>query len=263
MSIVLSQINIYPVKSTKGISLSRSWVELQGLSLDRRFMIALVDGSMVTARKYPQLLKIKCQLHDHGMILSYPDFEPLILDYARFVQDTIPTHVWKDNFLASSTHELANHWVSQILGEPAQLLHMGTNSVRQGGKFGGQVSFADAFPLLLISEASLADLNTRTNEPHSMDQFRTNIVVSGTEAYAEDTWKNIRIGDVVFEIHSPCSRCILTTLDPETGQPHPMREPLSTLANYRQGKGGIFFGVNLIALNEGIIQQGDLVELLP
>lgn len=263
MSIALSQINIYPVKSTKGISLSRSWVEYQGLSFDRRFMIALADGSMVTARKFPQLLHVQSALQADGIVLTYPNKTPLTLNYAAFEQASQDTHVWNDEFAALSTHEIANQWVSEVIGLPAQLLFMGNEPMRQGGKFGGQVSFADGFPLLVISEASLADLNSRTeNADIVMDQFRTNLVVSNTEAYEEDTWQRICIGEVEFEVHSLCTRCILTTINPITTEPHPLKEPLATLAKYRRSDAGVIFGVNLIAKNEGMIQVDDVVEVL-
>ncbi|MGF1735820.1 MOSC N-terminal beta barrel domain-containing protein [Photobacterium satsumensis] len=259
----LSQLNVFPVKSIAGISQSQAWVEQQGLSFDRRFMVTRLDGSMITARKHPQLVKVTAALVPNGLMLSYPGHPLLKLPYADFEMTETSATVWKDTFTAYLTTEAANEWFSQVIGEPVQLLFTGEQSQRLRTKINQHVSFADGYPMLIISEASLDALNARSPQSHTMDQFRTNLVVSGTEPFAEDGWKRIRIGEVEFEAVKPCSRCILTTVDPATGKFNPLKEPLNTLSTFRSdGSGEVYFGQNLVALNEGIIRAGDTIEVL-
>ena len=260
---VLSQVNVYPVKSVGGISLSTAWVEKQGLMFDRRFMLALADGSMVTARKYPQMVKVQSTLTFDGLIFTASGHAPLRIRYAEFKLQQAPAQVWNDRFTAYTTTDEADDWFSAVLGQRVELLFSGEQSNRVREKIGHNVSFADGYPLLVISEGSLQELNRRSPELHSMDQFRTNLVVANTAPFAEDSWKRVRIGDVEFEAVKPCERCILTTVDVKTGQFRPTKEPLKTLSQFRANeRGGVFFGQNLVALNEGTIRQGDTVEVL-
>lgn len=268
-SATLSQVNVYPVKSVGGISLSTAWVEKQGLMFDRRFMLALADGSMVTARKYPQMVKIKSTLTADGLIFSAQGQQgkqsrsALQIRYSEFKMQEAPAQVWDDKFTAYTTTDEADDWFSEIMGQRVELLFTGQQSNRVREKFGHNVSFADGYPLLIISQASLDELNRRSPERHSMDQFRTNLVVAGTEPFGEDGWKRIRIGEVEFEALKPCERCIMTTVDVEKGEYRPTKEPLRTLSQFRANeRGGVFFGQNLVARNEGMIQVGDKVEVL-
>lgn len=120
------------------------------------------------------------------------------------------------------------------------------------------LSFADGYPYLLANEASLRDLQQRCPASVSIEQFRPNLVVTGAAAWDEDSWKVIRVGEVVFDVAKPCSRCIFTTVSPERGQKHPSGEPLETLKRFRtaQDNGDVDFGQNLIARNSGVIRVG-------
>lgn len=259
----LSQINVFPVKSVGGLSLSSAWVEKQGLTFDRRFMLAFSDGAMVTARKYPQMVTVKSSLLADGLVFTAEGKPPLHLRYSDFKMQPSPAQVWKDTFTAYTTTDKADDWFSAIVGQRVELLFSGEQSNRVREKLGHNVSFADGYPLLVISEASLEELNRRSSETHSMDQFRTNLVVKGTEPFAEDGWKRIRIGEVEFEAVKPCERCILTTVDTKKGTFRGSKEPLNTLSQFRANeRGGVFFGQNLVAKNEGVIRQGDKVEVL-
>ncbi|EGQ8924250.1 MOSC domain-containing protein [Vibrio parahaemolyticus] len=260
---VLSQINVFPVKSVGGVSLSSAWVEKQGLSFDRRFMIAKADGSMITARKYLQMVTVKSALLADGVVFSSLGMEPLKIRYQDFKMQETPATVWKDTFTAYTTTDDADDWFSQVLGQRVELLFSGEQSNRVREKLGQNVSFADGYPVLVISQASLEELNKRSSEQHSMDQFRTNLVVSDTKPFEEDSWKRIRIGEVEFESLKPCERCILTTINTQRGTFRESKEPLKTLQQFRANeRGGVFFGQNLVASNEGIIRQGDKVEVL-
>ncbi len=260
---VLSQINVFPVKSVGGVSLSSAWVEKQGLSFDRRFMIAKADGSMITARKYPQMVTVKSALLADGIVFNSLGMEPLKIRYQNFKMQETPATVWNDTFTAYTTTDEADDWFSSVLGQRVELLFCGEQSNRVREKFGHNVSFADGYPILIISQASLDELNQRSSEQHSMDQFRTNLVVADTKPFEEDGWKRIRIGEVEFESLKPCERCILTTVNTQRGTFRESKEPLKTLQQFRANEqGGVFFGQNLVALNEGIIRQGDQVEVL-
>ncbi|GLT17861.1 flavodoxin [Vibrio zhanjiangensis] len=259
----LSQINVYPVKSLGGITQSNCWVEKQGLMFDRRFMLALSDGSMITARKYPQMVTIQSSLTADGLIFIAEGKSPLKLRYAEFKMQETPAQVWKDSFIAYTTTDQANDWFSDVLNLRVELLFSGEQSNRIPEKVGHNVSFADGYPMLVIGQGSLDELNRRSPQQHSMDQFRSNLVVSTTEPFEEDSWKRIRIGDVEFEAVKPCERCIMTTVDVSKGELRETKEPLKTLSQFRANeRGGVFFGQNLVAKNEGMIRQGDVVEVL-
>ncbi|MDG3085234.1 hybrid-cluster NAD(P)-dependent oxidoreductase [Vibrio hannami] len=259
----LSQIHVYPVKSTKGVSLSNCWTEKQGLAFDRRFMLATPDGRMVTARTHPKLVLVQVSLVSNGIVLSYPNKPSLRLTYSDFTKTDVEATVWSDTFSAYSTTIDADRWFGEVLGEEVQFLFAGEQSNRYREKLGHNVSFADGYPLLVISKQSLEELNRRCPEEQLMSQFRPNLVVDGPEPFIEDSWKKIKIGEVLFEVRKPCERCVLTTVDPATGKPSESKEPLATLSTFRANEsGGTFFGQNLVALNEGMISVDDKVEVL-
>ncbi|MBU2713325.1 hybrid-cluster NAD(P)-dependent oxidoreductase [Zooshikella harenae] len=263
---ILSGITIYPVKSIAGICLSSSYVELQGLAFDRRFVLVDEGNKFITARTEHKLLHISATLTVRGLQLSAPGMDPLAINYGLFTENQKQSlEIWgkqADGMHGSKEYDL---WFSAYLGKPCALLYQGSSSSREikiSPEY--KVSFADGFPLLLTSEESLADLNHHTEETISMSQFRPNLVVSGTtEAFAEDGWNRIRIGEVEFSVARPCTRCVLTTVNPKTLEKSSMNEPLKTLMTYRRDiEGRVDFGQNLIALNEGAINVGDTVEII-
>lgn len=259
----LDSIHLYPVKSTAGMALTRARVTEEGLLGDRRYMVVKPDGTFITARTHPQLQQVQATPIDGGLLLRYPGFEPLALLEAEFSLTPQATGVWKDTFNAMHTHALADAWLSWVANEPVQLLWLGEESNRFRQKTGTRVSFADGYPLLLISQGSLEDLNLRSDALHQMSQFRTNLVASGTRPFEEDSWKRIRIGEVEFLVAKPCSRCIMTTVEPGTDRFNALKEPLATLTRYRRGEDGeVYFGQNLVALNEGWIEAGSEIEVL-
>lgn len=259
----LSRINVYPVKSVAGVSMSSAWVEKQGLMFDRRFMLAKADGAMVTGRKYPHMVQVKSVLCSDGLLFTAPNRPTLRIRYSQFKMQPTPVTVWGDTFNAYTTLDEADDWFSEVVGCRVALVFSGEQSQRVREKLGHNVSFADGYPLLIISEGSLAELNKRSSDIHSMDQFRANLIASDLEPFAEDGWKRIRIGEVEFEAVKPCERCILTTVDIETGAFKANKEPLKTLSEFRANQfGGVFFGQNLVAKNEGMIRASDPIEVL-
>lgn len=259
----LTAIHRYPVKSTAGHSLDRASVEEEGLLHDRRFMVVRPDGTFITARTHPQLQRIRTGFDGECLTLDHETQAPLEIFCERFAGERLATAVWGDSFDAHTTHDSVDTWFSEVLGETARLLWLGERSPRYRDSLGVRVNFADGFPLLLISEASLTDLNHRTDGTHVMAQFRPNLVVGDTRPYVEDGWKRVRIGDVTFRVDAPCARCAMVTVDPARGEKRGDKEPLKTLAGYRRGEGGkVYFGQNLVAENAGIVAIGDTLEII-
>tara|TARA_R110000744_G_scaffold79260_3_gene155749 strand:- start:59 stop:1267 length:1209 start_codon:yes stop_codon:yes gene_type:complete len=263
---ILQNIHIYPIKSSAGIELSNSWVEEFGLAFDRRFVIASPNGEFFTARTQPTLCLIQASLTSTGFRVTAPNMPTLVIEYHNLCQSYVAVNVWQDTINGQQCQENINKWFSDYLNQPCQLLFFGADSQRFVKNKSSQVGFADGYPLLLISQASLDNLNNQYKpnaESIAMAQFRPNIVVSNCDAFAEDTWQHIRIGEVEFEIAKPCTRCIFTTINPETGEKHQQQEPLKKLKEYRQlTNGDILFGQNLVALNQGQIKRGDKVEVI-
>ncbi|WP_432473222.1 MOSC domain-containing protein [Amphritea sp. HPY] len=263
MQATLSELHIYPLKSTAGISISRSAINEYGLAFDRQFVLSDSRGKFITARTKPALLKIAVALTPTGLILTAPEMQPLEIRYAEFSANYCRVTIWGDEVSAQHCGRSYDHWFSEYLQQDCQLLFFGEQSQRLTAIADKPVAFADGFPLLLISQASLDDLNNRCQNTITAANMRPNIVISGTEAYAEDHWKRIRIGSVEFAVVKPCGRCILTTVDPETSERNALREPLSTLKQYRIGRDGeAHFGQNLIPLNSGVIELSDVMEVL-
>lgn len=266
----ITQLHLYPIKSAAGISVADAYVSFEGLLGDRRYMLAKPDGGFISARTHPRLQRIQVTPVAAGLDLSYSESHNdsygesrLKIRPSEFIKQAVTACVWDDTFTAFSTHAQYDAWFSELLGEPLQLLWVGESSQRYRATIDTPVSFADGYPLLLISEASLADLNLRADAQLVMSQFRPNLVVGNTRAFAEDGWRRIRIGEVEFMVAKPCSRCVMTTIMPNSEQFNKLKEPLATLLRYRHGSDNeVYFGQNLITLNEGLIRQGDAVEVV-
>ena len=263
MSFALSGLNIYPVKSAAGIALRTAEAQLRGLEFDRRWMITDLRGKFMTQRQFPRMALIQTQIEAGKLHLSAAGMESLAISPTE--NSPVKVEVWGDRCQAIPANDSANAWLSQFLDRPCQLVYMPEDEVRPVDRNYAvdkrdHVSFADGFPYLLISEASLEDLNRRLEAPLPMNRFRPNFVVSGCEPFAEDTWKRIRIGAIEFHLVKLCSRCAITTVDQATGIRG--QEPLATLGTYRRQKGKVVFGQNLIPKNEGTIALGDEIEVV-
>lgn len=263
--VTLTRLFVHPVKSMRGIGLTHALADASGLAFDRIFMVTEPDGTFITARQFPQMVRFTpSPLHD-GLHLTAPDGSSALVRFADFAEQDAPTEVWGNHFTARIAPDAVNRWLSGFFSREVQLRWVGPNLTRRVKQRSNvPLSFADGFPYLLTSEASLRDLQQRCPASVKMEQFRPNLVVSGAAAWEEDTWKVIRIGDVVFDVAKPCSRCIFTTVSPEKGQKHPSGEPLATLQRFRTAldNGDVDFGQNLIARNSGVIRTGDEVEVL-
>ncbi len=270
-TITLSELHIYPIKSTAGISLQQSRMTSRGLEFDRRCMVVAPDGRFMTQRRFPKLALVAVESSaDLGeqIRLSAPGMPGLSVRVGKGTAQEV--EVWGDRTQSIHLGSEAQAWFSQFLGTPCQLVYMPESAQRPTahGDLGADnlVSFADAYPYLLISEASLAELNSRLDRPVSMDRFRPNLVIRGCDTpHAEDAWKRVRIGEAIFSVSKPCARCSIPTVDQATGDRG--QEPIKTLATYRSWDKAIWFGQNLVQENpteEGLktLHVGDEVEIL-
>ncbi len=261
----LSRLFIHPVKSMRGIGLTHALADISGLAFDRIFMITEPDGTFITARQYPDMVRFTpSPVHD-GLHLTAPDGSSALVRFADFAQPDEPTEVWGNHFTARIAPGAINRWLSGFFNREVQFRWVGPAPTRRVKRHDSvPLSFADGFPYLLTTEASLRDVQNRCPASVQMEQFRPNLVIAGTEAWDEDTWKVVRIGEVIFDVVKPCSRCIFTTISPARGQKHPSGEPLATLQRFRTAtdNGDVDFGQNLIARNSGVIRVGDELTVL-
>jgi uncharacterized protein YcbX/ferredoxin len=262
--IALSKLFVHPIKSMRGLQLSHAQVTDCGLAFDRLFMLTDAQGAFITARQYPEMVQFTPAIMPGGIHISTPDGSSLLVRFDDFEPAPEQTEVWGNTFTARIATDKINHWFSQQMNKKVQLRWLGEHPTRRVKKHPAvPLSFADGYPFLLINDASLHDLQQRCPAGTQVEQFRPNLVVSGAEPYAEDSWQTIRVGEVIFDLVKPCSRCVLTTVSPQRGRKHPSGEPLTTLKSYRMAENGdIDFGHNMIARNSGIIRQGDEVEVL-
>lgn len=280
MPFSISALAIHPVKSASSIAVAQAEVTLRGFAHDRRYMLVDADGQFLTQRQWPILSQLTVALDPPPkpgtmpnandathFVLSTPGMsEPLRIPAGGPANGQLPqrVRVWNDVCDAVTLGPEVAEWVSTWLGFRADLAYMPTTSIRPTDPDfshpGDHVSFADGFPFLLATEASLADLNARLTAPVEMTRFRPNLVVAGTDPFAEDRWRAIKIGGIVFRVAKSCGRCVLTTIDPKTGEKG--AEPLKTLSTFRHRNGKVLFGVNLIAESSGWIGLGAPVEIL-
>ncbi|MGK9172730.1 YcbX family protein [Yokenella regensburgei] len=261
----LSRLFIHPVKSMRGIGLTHALADSSGLSFDRIFMVTKQDGTFITARQYPHMVRFIPSPLPDGLHLTAPDGTSAVVRFADFLPEGEPTEVWGNHFTALVAPTTINRWLSGFFDSEVQLRWVGPTLTRRVKRFDAvPLSFADGFPFLLTNEASLRDLQNRCPASVSMEQFRPNLVITGAQAWEEDSWRVVRIGEVIFDVVKPCNRCVLTTVNPERGQKHPSGEPLNTLIRFRTAPdtGSVDFGQNLIARNSGVVRVGDALAVL-
>jgi len=257
----LTDIYIYPIKSIKAISQPAALVEEKGLSFDRRYMLIDPNGLFITGRTHPQLTQIDVQFSRNNLQVSAPEMDPLLIDPEQFSTTMLTSEIWQDKVDAVHCHRDYDRWFSEYLQQPCQLIFFSENSERFVKNRKTQVGFADGYPLLLVNQASVDDLNTKLERPVTPLHFRPNLLIKGDFPFIEDNWSRIKIGEVEFEVSKPCSRCLFINVNPQTGIAEP-NEPLSTLATFRYHDGDIDFGQNLIPLNSGMIRAGDELKVL-
>ena len=261
--LIVSSLSIYPVKSCREVSQNSSFVEDFGLQNDRRWMAPPPPPVMITQRKLSKMCLIQPELTASGLILNTSVMDPISIN--------IPNHnkkcsvkVWADQCHAFDAGDEAANWLSHVLEKKCRLVYFPEDEIRQVdleyANKGDKTAFSDGFPLLIISQGSLDDLNQRLSSPIAMNRFRPNIVIDGCNPFAEDEWEKIRIGDITFRFVKPCSRCVIPSINIDTAERE--EEPIKTLLSYRKRDKKIFFGQNVIAESNGQINVGMPIEII-
>jgi uncharacterized protein YcbX len=259
----LSELWRFPVKSLRGRRFSALAVTARGFAHDREWMVVDPAGRFLTQRQQPRMALVDAAVRDGQLQLAAPGMPSL--DVAAGDDGVgLEVQVWGDRCAALAPDPAADAWLSRFLDAPCRLVRQPADAVRRvdpgyAGP-GDQVGFADGFPFLLISQASLDDLNRRLASPVPMLRFRPNLVVTGTAPYEEDRWRRIRIGDLTLRVAKPCSRCVIPTIDPATAER--AAEPLRTLMSYRRRDNKVYFGQNLLHDGVGRLAEGMVVEVL-
>ena len=270
MTATLSAIHVFPLKSAAPLPLQQAIVEPRGLHGDRRWMVVDAEGKFVTGRELSRLTLVRATPDVDALLLHAPGMPDLRVEAPRTDAVRIDTAVWGAHVTPLLADAAAHAWLSTFIGVALRLVHMDDACTRRvkakyDGRYGRDddvVSLADAFPLLLVSQAALDQLNGKLAQPVPMLRFRPNLVVAGTTPHAEDGWQRVRIGAIEFEVVKACVRCVFTTVDFERGERDPSGEPLRTLVTYRRTPDGVTFGQNLIPRGTGTLRVGDAVEVL-
>lgn len=264
MNYFLSEINIYPVKSLGGISLTEADVTDRGLRYDRRWMLVDYNGDFITQRTHPQISLIEVKLEKDFLKFVHKTNSQLnfSMPLENPNKEKIEVVVWDDKVKAECVSAEADDWFSEALKIKCRMVYMPDESKRfvdrKYASANEVVSFADAYPFLMIGQESLDDLNSRLKEKIKMNRFRPNFVFTGGEPFDEDKIKSFKIDNVTFYPIKPCSRCVITTIEQETGIKE--KEPFATLASYRTQNNKVMFGQNLLHTGRGKIKLGSKLE---
>lgn len=255
----------YPVKSLRGMACERLRIGTRGPEMDRQWMLVDSDGRFLTQRQLPRMALVDVALNPDGLVLNAPGMAALQLPLEGQGGATVSVTVWSDTCEGEPVGAVADRWLSEFLDVDCRLVRFPDTARRQVdthfARPGDQVGFADGFPLLLITRASVDALNERLETPVDMRRFRPNLVVDGATPHAEDRWRRLRIGELEFEVVKPCSRCPIPGIDPDTGER--AAEVLQVLATYRRREDNkVYFGQNVLHRGTGELHVGQAVEVL-
>jgi uncharacterized protein len=259
----LTGIHLYPIKGLGGISVQTAAVLPKGLRYDRRFMLVDQAGNAMTQRVFPKMALFKCSLKGNLLMVSHGDDAVTFpAEPVSFIHEQSAI-IWEQSVAVNEVSEELSQWFSQKLESSCKLTYFPESNSRpidpEYQINNEQVSLADAYPILIVGEQSLADLNRKLVQQVPMNRFRPNLTFSGGEAYAEDNWGTFRVGTTLLSGVKPCARCIVPTIDQETG----IRgvEPLKTLSEYRKKNNKVLFGENVLVITPGEIKVGDQIML--
>lgn len=251
----VDSLYVYPVKSLAGIQVSSFTMDAFGPASDRRWMIVDTERQFVTQRNNPELAKIGTRLEERRVIVNIPGEGEFELVAGA---DQCRVRVWRDWAEAVYGNDDASNALSRYCGEALRFVFMPEESFRRVDASRvteyRRVSFADGFPFLITNLASLAELNSRLDTPVEMRRFRPNIVVAGAAPWEEDEWKKLSISGIEFSLVKPCSRCVMTTIDPDRGTKAQDLQPLRELGTFRRAPEGVIFGMNAIHESAGEIR---------
>ncbi|MHA7815958.1 MAG: MOSC domain-containing protein [Pseudohaliea sp.] len=257
----LAAIYRYPLKSAAGLACEHASLDDFGIAGDRRWLLVDPSGAFLSQRGLPALALLRAVERGDGLSLAFGG-ERLTVSRPGAVARTVT--VWGDRVTALDAGDAAARWLQARLATPCRLVHMPDDCRRPVDPAyappGRSVSFADGFPLLLLTQASLDGLNARLPAPVPMDRFRPNLVIDGAAPHAEDGWRRLRIGTVTVDLVKPCARCAIPSIDQATAarDPHINR----VLASYRRRDGAVLFGQNGLHDGPGTLAVGDPVTVL-
>ena len=261
--IILSDIYIYPVKSLSGIRLPSWEVVDTGFKYDRQWMLIDGDGQFLSQRRLPVMALLKTRLEANRLIISAPNTSDLQVPLEYKDGEKLNATVWHDVVETLAVSSEADAWFSSFLKLKCRLVYQPASSIRQVNQQyaspADRTALSDGFPFLLISANSLAALNQVMQLEMAMNRFRPNLVVSGCDGYAEDSWRQISIGGIGFRLPKPCSRCSVPTIEPETAETG--KEPLTTLSRLRKWQNKVYFGQNALHDGSGLLSVGDTVQI--
>lgn len=264
----VASLHLHPLKSCASLDVDALDITPRGPAGDRRWLVVDAYDRFVTARQHAAMVGIRAVPAADGLRLDAPGLPTLHVAAPAAHAPRRHVAIWRDHVDAPDAGDAAAAWLTRWLGFDARLVHMDAAAHRavdpDFAAPGDEVGFADAYPLMAISQAALDALNARLPVPVPMARFRPNVVIAGSLPHAEDGWRRVRIGAVEFEAVKPCTRCVFTTLDPATLTRDPDGEPLRTLATYRRlppgGRvQGVAFGMNFVPRGTGAIRVGDAV----
>ncbi|MGH9412134.1 MAG: MOSC domain-containing protein [Terriglobales bacterium] len=260
-------LHIYPVKGLRGVDLRESPMEWRGLAHDRRWMLVDAHGMFISQREEPRLARLRPELCAGGLQVG-DGASTICIPTPEADAERLPVTLWGEALEGYRATSEADEWFSRFLGKRCRLVYQGDLPRPVPRKYAPEdrhVSFVDALPVLITTMESLGDLNRRMEKPLPMNRFRPSLVVSGAEAWSEDSWKMLCIGKLLLSIAKPCLRCAVTTTDQQTGV-RDGREPLATLGKFRrvdQASGsGVAFGQYAVPLAEGAVAVGEEVAVV-
>lgn len=263
--LTVSEIWIYPIKSCRGILLPSVELDKLGFKNDRRMMLVDEHFKYITQRTHPKMALINVKIENKNLLIDASKMQQLTIPLDPKTGKIFETTIWEDQCEAISFSEEANSWFSDYLNINCALVYMPESTNRivdlAYNRVGAITSFTDGFPILLATEASLDFLNQKLDVKMEMQRFRPNLVIAGSLPFEEDNWRLLEIADIKIHILKPCSRCIITTINPETAAKG--AEPLLTLSEFRKFDNKIKFAQNAIHLNHsGWIHTGSTIEVL-
>jgi len=260
----ISHLYIYPIKSLGGIQLKSAEVTSRGFKYDRRWMLVDEQSRFLTQREHSQMALIKVAIETDGLLVSHHLYGSIKVPFEFDATTLHEVAIWDDTTTGIYVNHSIDDWFSNVLDIRCRLIYMPDDTEREVDQRYAQpgmiTSFADAYPFLLIGQASLDDLNSRLDDALPMDRFRPNIVFTGGEAFEEDLMNQVNISGISFYGAKLCARCVMTTVDQQTGTK--AKEPLKTLARYRSKNKKILFGQNLVHQGEGFVTVGDTLDVL-
>lgn len=253
----VSELYVYPVKSLAGISLQTGIVMKKGIQHDRRWMLVDQDNVFLTQRVHNKMALFRMSFANNGFNVSF-DGQQLNIPQT-FEGDPVRAKIWDDEVTVQEVSASHSQWFTKNLGINCKLVAFPEQNERPiDARYrvgDDHVSLADAYPLLLVGQSSLDDLNDRLTSPVPMNRFRPSVVFTGGDPFEEDTWSRFTIGSLSFAGVKPCKRCVLITVDQATAAKG--TEPLATLSKYRKKDNGVYFGQNTIPTTTGKISIGD------